>query len=161
MLGVRVPPGVPKRKTSAFSRCLSFWVLPPEGRLHPSAFQCSGSAEPPLRNSRPQAGNLRATRRAAQKGRWAVFLLTVSKMKISILTVPSSSSQAICRLRRAFSFHCKTHRALILLLLASKPDPLSLVSGLGPPLRGGFVLSHEDIDFNRSFHNDVKRSRLL
>ena len=62
--------------------------------------------------------------RAAQKGRWAVFLLTVSKMKISILTAPSSSSQAAYRLRRAFSFHCKTHRALILLLLASKPDPL-------------------------------------
>ena len=33
--------------------------------------------------------------------------------KISILTVPSSSSQATYRLRRAFSFHCKAHRALI------------------------------------------------
>ena len=50
-----------------------------------------------------------------------------------------SSSQATYRLRRVFSFHCKTHRALILLLLASKPDPLSLGSGLGPPLRGAFV----------------------
>ncbi len=36
----------------------------------------------------------------------------------------TSSSQASYRLRRAFSFHCKAHRALILLLLASKPDPL-------------------------------------
>ena len=61
----------------------------------------------------------------------------------------------------AATFFVKVTGALILLLLASKPDPLSLVSGLGPPLRGGFVLSHEDIDFNRSFHNDVKRSRLL
>ena len=60
--------------------------------------------------------------------------------EISILTAPSSSSQATYRLRRAFSFHCKAHRALILLLLASKPDPLSLGSGLGPPLGGGFVL---------------------
>ena len=48
----------------------------------------------------------------------------VSSLRISILTAPSRSSQAICRLRRAFLFHCKTHRALILLLLASKPDPL-------------------------------------
>ena len=53
------------------------------------------------------------------------------------------TSQATYRLRRAFSFHCKTHRALILLLLASKPDPLSLGSGLGPPLRGGFSYRKE------------------
>ena len=45
-------------------------------------------------------------------------------------------------------FHSKTHRALILLLLASKPDPL-LGSGLGPPLRGSFFLSQGNIDFNR------------
>ena len=38
---VRLPSAAPKGKTSAFSRCLSFWVPPPEGRLHPSAFQCS------------------------------------------------------------------------------------------------------------------------
>ena len=56
----------------------------------------------------------------------------------------TNSSQAICRLRRVFSFHCKAHRALILPLLASKPDPLSL--GLGPPLCGGFFLSQGDID---------------
>ena len=42
--------------------------------LHPSVFQCSGSAKPPLRNSRPQAGNLRRTRGVAQKGRWVVRL---------------------------------------------------------------------------------------
>ena len=50
--------------------------------------------------------------------------------KILILTSPSSPPQATYRLRRAFSFHCKAHRALILLLLATKPDPLSLGSGL-------------------------------
>ncbi len=43
----------------------------------------------------------------------------------------TSSSQAICRLRRAFSFHCKAHRALILLLLASKPNPLRWASVWG------------------------------
>ena len=37
-------------------------------------------------------------------------------------------------LAASFSFHCKAHRALILLLLASKPDPLSLGSGLGLPV---------------------------
>ena len=45
--------------------------------------------------------------------------------EISILTALPSSSQATCRLRRAFLFHCKAHRALILLLPASHPYPLS------------------------------------
>ena len=39
----------------------------------PLGFQCSGSVKPPLRNFRPAAGNLRATRRAAQKGRFTSF----------------------------------------------------------------------------------------
>ena len=43
----------------------------------------------------------------------------------------SSSSQATYRLRRAFSFHYKAHRALILLLLASKPNPLRWASVWG------------------------------
>ena len=42
----------------------------------------------------------------------------------------------------------KSHLSLISPLLLSKPDPLALGFGLGPPLRGGFVLSREDIDFN-------------
>ena len=54
-------------------------------------------------------------------------------------TTGTSSSQATYRLRRAFSFHCKAHRALILLLLASNRDPLRWARGWGPPLRGGFV----------------------
>ena len=36
---------------------------------------------------------------------------------------PYHSSQASYRLRRVFSFHYKTYRALTLLLLASKPKP--------------------------------------
>ena len=103
---VRLPLPVPKGKTSAFSRCLSFWVPPPEGRLHPSAFKCSGSAEPPLRNSRPVAGNLRATRRAAQKGRGAILPQGSRQSKISILTIPSTKKDIceadvlFCELRR-------------------------------------------------------------
>ena len=42
----------------------------------------------------------------------------------SSLPTRTSSSQATYRLRRAFSFYYKAHRALILLLLASKPNPL-------------------------------------
>ena len=45
----------------------------------------------------------------------------------SIVLQCSSSSQATYRLRRAFSFHGKAHRALILLLLASKSQPLRWV----------------------------------
>ena len=53
------------------------------------------SAESPLRNSRPAAGNLPATRRAAQKGRWPVFLLTVPTVKISVLTSPSKKKDTL------------------------------------------------------------------
>lgn len=38
--------------------------------------------------------------------------------RVSFLWRKPSSSQAICRLRRAFLSHCKTHRVLVLLLLA-------------------------------------------
>ena len=51
----------------------------------------------------------------------------------------SSSSQAICRLRRAFSFHYKAHRALIEAAPRVQTELASLGFGLGPPLRGGFV----------------------
>ena len=40
----------------------------------PGILKCSGSAEPPLRNSRPQAGNLRRKSAAGQKAGWAVLL---------------------------------------------------------------------------------------
>ena len=46
---VRLPPRAPKRKTSAFSRCLSFWVPPPVGRLHPSVIEMLGRNEFALR----------------------------------------------------------------------------------------------------------------
>ena len=66
-------------------------------------------------------------------------------------TTGTSSSQAIYRLRRAFSFHCKTHRALILLLLASKPDRCRWAPVWGR--RCAAVLSaSENIDFNRPFY---------
>ena len=49
----------------------------------------------------------------------------------SILFRCSASGQALYRLRRVFSFYSKTHRALILLLLASKSQPLALGCDLG------------------------------
>ena len=57
-----------------------------------------------------------------------------------------------------YLIHSKTHRALILLLLASKPDPLLLGSGLGPPLRGSFFLSQGNIDFNRLSQMDITQA---
>ena len=59
------------------------------------------------------------------------------------------SPRTTYRSRRLFY---KSHLSLILLRLLSKPDPLSLGSGLGPPLCGGFFWSPEDIDFDRPFH---------
>ena len=79
----------PSKRKDIRKDVLSFWAPAALGGLRPSVFECSGSAEPPLRNSRPQAGNLRATRRAAQKGRWAILLQRSCPSKISILTAPS------------------------------------------------------------------------
>ena len=46
---IRVPSGVPKRKTSAFSRCLSFWVPQAGSPLNPSVIQMLGRNEFRLR----------------------------------------------------------------------------------------------------------------
>ena len=71
--------------------------------------------------------------------------------KISILTSPSSSSQATYHLRRAFSFHCKAYRSLILPLLSSKPDPLRWAPAWGRPA-GGCFCPRKNIGFDRPFH---------
>ena len=71
----------------------------------------------------------------------------------------ASSSQASYRLRRAFSFHCKAHRALILLLLASNRDPLRWARGW-VPLCGRHFSLLRNIDFNRLFHVGAKRTLL-
>ena len=55
----------------------------------------------------------------------------MSQYHASFFSSPDSSSQATYRLRRAFSFYYKAHRALILLLLASKPNPLHWASVWG------------------------------
>ena len=56
----------------------------------------------------------------------------------STLPASTSSSQATYRLRRAFSFHYKAHRALILLLLASNCDPLRWARSWCAALRAAF-----------------------
>ena len=128
--GVQLPPPPPKRKDIR-KDVLSFWVPPPKGRLHPSVFQCSGPAKPPLRHSRPQAGNLRATRRAAQKGRWVVLLQQSCRSQISILTVP---------------FKTKRHPKGCPFVLGSgrrrRPPPsgIEMLRAAKPPFRQGFHL---------------------
>ena len=59
----------PKRKDIR-KDVLSFWIPPPRGRRHPSVFECSGSAKPPLRNSPPPlaAPNLRRISAAGPEG---------------------------------------------------------------------------------------------
>ena len=61
----------------------------------------------------------------------------------------TTSEQALYRLLRLFY---KSQSALTPLLLLSKPNPLSLGFGLGPPLRGGFVFLQENIGRNQPFH---------
>ena len=64
-------------------------------------------------------------------------------------TRSAMSEQTSYRLLRLFY---KSQSALTPLLLLSKPNPLSLGFGLGPPLRGGFVLLQENIGRNQPFH---------
>ena len=66
-----------------------------------------GASKLPLRNSRPQAGNLHAARRAARKGPWVVVLPTVSKREISILTAPTRGRK-VCFAAAVFYAHGKT-----------------------------------------------------
>ena len=56
--------------------------------------------------------------------RWVAVWLLKSTQESFLSTLHSSSQVVIYRLRRTFLFSCKAHRALILLLLASKPNPL-------------------------------------
>ena len=104
----------PKRRTSAESRCPSFWVPPPSGRLHPSVIQmlggstCKGCATSVGQQScrrlcsefrLRQGFRLRRKRlygaKAPRPGR-AVGGISVNRpgLKKSIWTVPSSSPQA-------------------------------------------------------------------
>ena len=92
--------------------CLSFWVPRAIGPLHPPVIQMLGGSEFRLRQGFACGKTLvRRIGAAGQKTGWVVLLQRSCQSKISILTVPPSSSQAAYRLRRAFSFHCKTHRA--------------------------------------------------
>mgnify|MGYP007003880030 CR=1 FL=1 len=84
-----------KKKGMTYGHALLFGARRPECGFPPSSFECLGAAKPLLHNSRPAVGNLRATRRAAQKGRWAILLQRSCQFKISILTVPSKKKD-IC-----------------------------------------------------------------
>ena len=113
-------------------------VVPPFG------ISMLGAAELPLRNSRPVAGNLRATRRAAQKDRWAILPQRSRQFKISILTVPSKSEQAMHRLLRFFIGR-RAHRRSSPELRPAFPGPQLI----GCPCRRLFIV--RTIDFNPLF----------
>ena len=49
--GGSTPPASTKKKDICESRCLSFWVSPPTGRLHPSVIKMLGRNQSALRNS--------------------------------------------------------------------------------------------------------------
>ena len=104
-------------------------------------------------------GNINLALRGADKfarcasggiGRLAGFRCQCSQGRAG--STPASrttSEQTSYRLLRLFY---KSQSALTPLLLLSKPNPLSLGFGLGPPLRGGFVLLQENIGRNQPFH---------
>ena len=127
-LWVRFPPLAPEQKVIRKDDLL-FWVPAAKGRLHPSEIKMHGANELPLRRGFACGKTLvRRKCAAGQKAGCSGCMQSFRNFKISILTTLPSSSQATYRLRRAFSFYCKAHRALILLLLASKPNPLRWAS---------------------------------
>ena len=130
---VRLPPAAPKQKVIRKDDLL-FWVPAAEGRLHPTVIEMLGRSEFALRRGFASGKTLvRRKGAAGQKAGCSGCIQSFRNFKISILTTLPSSSQATYRLRRAFSFYCKAHRALILLLLASKPQPLCWVAVWVPP----------------------------
>ena len=70
-------------------------------------------------------------------------------------TTRTSSSQATYHLRRAFSFHCKAYRSLILPLLSSKPDPLRWAPAWGRPA-GGCFCPRKNIGFDRPLQKSLE-----
>ena len=111
------------KRTSAKQMSFYFGFRRPKSGSTFRDFHARGGRTAPAPRFSPAAKTLvRRTRAAAQKGRLAVLLQRPRPSKISILTTPSSSSQAPYRLRRFFSFHCKAYHALILLLFASKAN---------------------------------------
>ena len=76
-----------KRKRTSERMSSSFWI--------PWEIKMLGGNEFRLRQGFAFGETLvRRKRAAAQKGRWVVFLFTVLKLQISILTVPSTSEQS-------------------------------------------------------------------
>ena len=67
---------LPKRKTSAESRCLSFWVSAAKGGLHPSVIEMLGvgKAAPAPRFSPAVKTLVRRKGAAGQKAGWVVLL---------------------------------------------------------------------------------------
>ena len=71
----------------------------------------------------------------------------------------TSSSQAAYRLRRVFSFPCKTHRAPIEAAPRFQLRPAPLGSQLVGRPAGGVSRKREEIDFNRPFQRPPKAMR--
>ena len=74
----------PKKKDMTCWSCLSFWVSPPRGRLHPSAIQILGGSEFRLRRGFACGKTLvRRKGAAGQKAGWVVllYLFEISKYR--------------------------------------------------------------------------------
>ena len=73
-----------KKKDMTCWSCLSFWVSPPRGRLHPSAIQILGGSEFRLRRGFACGKTLvRRKGAAGQKAGWVVllYLFEISKYR--------------------------------------------------------------------------------
>ena len=113
--GVRIPHGVPRGRKVCFAATY-FLYLRQKRRLRSRwRLCCLTDAASPLRGH-PPAPSLAPSFQLRPAALSSPLVCRpagghFAETKISILTVPSNSSQASYRLRRAFSFHCKAHRA--------------------------------------------------
>ena len=124
-------------KTKGTTKVVPF-VLgpPPSGRLHPPVIQMLGVGKAaPAQFSAASGGSEFTAQKAPPARRPVREILSkcCRKSKISILTVPSTSSRTTYRSRRRFLFQSKRRRSFTPSLLLSKPQPLCWVAVWVPP----------------------------
>ena len=82
------------KKEAPAKQVLLFGVPPPARRPHPSAFECSGSAKPPLRNSPLRSEFTPQKRRGPEGPFWArLASMNTAGNYVDIHTLPTSQAR--------------------------------------------------------------------
>ena len=99
------------KKEAPAKQVLLFWVPPPARRLHPSAFECSGSAKPPLRNS-PLPSEFTPQKRRGPEGPFWVVSMNAAKNYDGIQILPTSQARIGYKVYPSFLFSLRAPLAV-------------------------------------------------